>query len=87
MTRSDQRITVDSRPPRLRHSMLEFSRVLLEMSSTAMLSPLLRSLPRGDGHTIMTIPGFMGADGSNQRLIIDQVGASDEWAFDRMSVR
>jgi dienelactone hydrolase len=48
--------------------MLEFSRVLLEISSTAMLGPLLRSLPKGDGHTIMTIPGFMGADGSTSRL-------------------
>jgi hypothetical protein len=30
---------------------------------------------------------LMNADGSNQRLIIDNVGASDEWAFDRMSIR
>jgi Tol biopolymer transport system component len=28
----------------------------------------------------------MNANGSNQHLIIDNVGASDEWAFDRMSV-
>jgi pimeloyl-ACP methyl ester carboxylesterase len=48
--------------------MLEFSRVLMEMSSTAMLGPLLRTLPRGDGHSIMTIPGFMGADGSTAQL-------------------
>lgn len=48
--------------------MLELSRVMLELGSTAMLSPLLRSLPRGDGHTIMTIPGFMGADGSTAQL-------------------
>lgn len=68
MTSSNQRITPDSRPPRLRHSMLEFSRVVLEMSSTALLGPLLKSLPRGDGHTIMTLPGFMGADGSTSQL-------------------
>lgn len=29
----------------------------------------------------------MNADGSNQRMILDNVGASDEWAFDRMSVK
>lgn len=29
----------------------------------------------------------MDADGTNQRMIIDAVGASDEWAFDRMSIR
>ena len=30
---------------------------------------------------------IMSADGSNQRMIIDQVGASDEWAFDKMSIK
>nr|MBP6701385.1 hypothetical protein [Halioglobus sp.] len=58
----------DLRPPRLRHSVMEFGRVVLEMSSTALLAPVLKTLPRGDGHTIMTIPGFMGADGSTSRL-------------------
>jgi TolB protein len=29
---------------------------------------------------------LMNADGSDQRLIIDDVGASQEWAFDRMSI-
>jgi len=48
--------------------MMEFGRVVLEMSSTAMLAPLLKWLPKGDGHTIMTIPGFMGADGSTSQL-------------------
>jgi hypothetical protein len=47
---------------------LELSRVILEMSSTALLAPVLKALPRGDGHTIMTIPGFMGADGSTAQL-------------------
>ncbi|MFK8050781.1 MAG: esterase/lipase family protein [Halioglobus sp.] len=58
----------DPQPPKLRHSVLELSRVLLEISSTAMLSPLLKTLPKGDGHSIMTIPGFMGADGSTAQL-------------------
>jgi hypothetical protein len=47
---------------------MEFGRVVLEMSSTALLAPVLKTLPRGDGHTIMTLPGFMGADGSTARL-------------------
>ena len=58
----------DLSPPRLRHSVLEFGRVLLEMGSSAMLAPVLNALPEGDGHTIMTIPGFMGADGSTASL-------------------
>jgi len=47
---------------------MELGRVILEMGSTAMLGPLLRTLPDGDGHSIMTLPGFMGADGSMSRL-------------------
>jgi dienelactone hydrolase len=68
MARSYQSFTPDVRPPLLRHSVMEFGRVLLEIGSTALLNPLLKILPPGDGHTIMTIPGFMGADGSTSRL-------------------
>ena len=60
--------TRDVSPPRLRHSVMEFGRVILEMGSSAMLAPVLNRLPRGDGHTIMTVPGFMGADGSTANL-------------------
>jgi len=55
-------------PPKLHHSFLELSRVLVEIGSTALLAPLLKTLPEGDGHSIMTIPGFMGADGSTASL-------------------
>lgn len=58
----------DLRPPLLRHSLLELGRAMLEIGSGTMLNPLLNTLPRGDGHTVMTIPGFMGADGSTGRL-------------------
>jgi esterase/lipase len=52
----------------LRHSVAEFGRVIAEMGSTAILQPILNRLPEGDGHTIITIPGFMGADGSTSQL-------------------
>ncbi|MCB1690129.1 MAG: alpha/beta hydrolase [Halioglobus sp.] len=68
MTSQHQRIMPDLRPPPLRHSVMEFGRVMLEMGSTVLLGPLLKTLPKGDGHTIMTIPGFMGADGSTSQL-------------------
>ncbi|CAA0112134.1 Uncharacterised protein [Halioglobus japonicus] len=68
MTNPYQIAAPDLRPPRLRHSIMEFGRVMLEMGSTVLLEPLLRTLPKGDGHTIMTIPGFMGADGSTSQL-------------------
>ncbi len=60
--------TADLRPPKLRHSVMELGRVFLEMGSSALLAPLFKTLPRGDGHSIMTIPGFMGADGSTAQL-------------------
>jgi pimeloyl-ACP methyl ester carboxylesterase len=41
---------------------------MLEMGSTALLAPVLRGLPKGDGHTVLTIPGFMGSDGSTAQL-------------------
>lgn len=63
-----QSLTPDIRPPKLLHSAMELGRVVMEMGSTAMLGPVLKSLPKGDGHTVMTIPGFMGADGSTSQL-------------------
>jgi len=63
-----QTLQADPLPPRLHHSVMEFGRVILEMGSSAILAPVLKSLPTGDGHTIITVPGFMGADGSTARL-------------------
>lgn len=60
--------TPDFRPPPLRHSVMELGRVFVEMGWGAALGPVFKTLPRGDGHTIMTLPGFMGADGSTARL-------------------
>ena len=55
-------------PPTLTHSLMELGRIFLEMGSAAFLRPAYRLLPKGDGHTVMTLPGFMGADGSTASL-------------------
>jgi hypothetical protein len=68
MAATSHAFTADLRPPKLSHSAMELGRVFLEMGSSAMLAPLFKTLPRGDGHSIMTIPGFMGADGSTFQL-------------------
>ncbi len=68
MPTSATHLTADLRPPKLHHSVTEIGRVLLEAGASLLWSPLLRTLPKGDGHTIMTIPGFMGADGSTALL-------------------
>ncbi len=68
MSDRPQRFQPDLRPPRLRHTITELGRVALEAGGSVLLRPLLRALPQGDGHTIITIPGFMGADGSTAML-------------------
>ena len=58
----------DIRPPKLRHSISELGRVALEAGTSVLCKGLFKTLPEGDGHTVMTIPGFMGADGSTAML-------------------
>jgi pimeloyl-ACP methyl ester carboxylesterase len=45
-------------------SAAELPRVWLEMSSLTYLWPLLATVPRGDGHTVMVLPGFTAGDQS-----------------------
>ena len=42
----------------------ELPRVLLEMTSLTYAWPLLNSTPRGDGHTVLVLPGFTAGDQS-----------------------
>jgi pimeloyl-ACP methyl ester carboxylesterase len=42
--------------------MLAEPRALLEFNSSLMLSPLLMQAPRGDGHSVLTLPGFLASD-------------------------
>lgn len=45
-------------------SATELPRVMLEMSSLTYSWPLLASAPRGDGHTVLVLPGFTAGDQS-----------------------
>lgn len=54
--------------PRLLDSATELPRVILEMSSLAYTWPLLASARRGDGHTVLTLPGFTAGDQSTLLL-------------------
>jgi pimeloyl-ACP methyl ester carboxylesterase len=55
-------------PPAAIWSMLEPARALMEFSLLGMSAPCLGQAPRGDGHPVMVIPGFMGTDGSTAVL-------------------
>ena len=55
-------------PPELIHSILEGARVFLEMGSSAALRPAFRLLPKGDGHAVLTLPGFMATNNSTRPM-------------------
>ena len=68
MPTAASRFVPDIRPPRLRHSISELGRVALEAGTSVLCKGLFKTLPEGDGHSVMTLPGFMGADGSMSQL-------------------
>jgi pimeloyl-ACP methyl ester carboxylesterase len=49
--------------PRLLHALTEW-RALLEAATLPWALPLLRAAPRGDGHPVLLLPGFMAHDRS-----------------------
>jgi len=49
------------RPPGL-FLMLAEARSLLELNSSLLLSPLLMRAPKGDGHPVLALPGFLASD-------------------------
>lgn len=53
--------TVDAEPPSLPLLLLE-GRAFAEYGALLLSWPTLRRLPRGDGHSVMVLPGFGGSD-------------------------
>jgi hypothetical protein len=49
--------------PKLWHSLLEW-RVFWEMAALPWSLPMLSSAPKGDGHPVLLLPGFMGSEAS-----------------------
>lgn len=49
------------RPPGLALLLAE-ARGLLELNASLLLSPLLMRAPRGDGHPVLALPGFLASD-------------------------
>src|SRR6185437_9639920 len=49
------------RPPNL-GMMLAEVRGILEFNASLLLSPLLMRAPRGDGHPVLALPGFLASD-------------------------
>lgn len=53
--------------PSLRHMLTE-GRTILELGAMGASLPLLMRAPRGDGHPVMVLPGFMASDISTKPL-------------------
>jgi pimeloyl-ACP methyl ester carboxylesterase len=72
-------------PPRSRLLLLE-SRALLELAALLPAYPLLRRAPRGDGHPVLVLPGFMASDFSTRtlrRFLRDRGYAAHGWKLGR----
>ena len=57
-----------ARPPSRLLALAEPSRAMGELASFYALRPLLRLLPKGDGHGVLVLPGFMASDSSTVPL-------------------
>lgn len=55
-------------PPPAWLALTEPQRMVLEVISLATLRKLLDRLPKGDGHPVMVLPGFLGSDAYNAAL-------------------
>jgi pimeloyl-ACP methyl ester carboxylesterase len=71
--------------PHLLHSMTEW-RALLEMAVLPSMLPVLMSMPRGDGHPVLLLPGFMADEGTLVALktyLRNRGYAVEAWGFGR----
>lgn len=66
----------DVSPPSLLLALTELPRAIAELSSLAPAAPLLATAPRGDGHPVMVLPGFVTSDISTTvlRRFLTQMG-------------
>jgi pimeloyl-ACP methyl ester carboxylesterase len=66
--------------------LLAETRAILEVGLGLATAPLLRLAPRGDGHAVLVVPGFMASDRSTQHLrdVLGRLGyAAHGWELGR----
>ena len=76
---------IEARPP---HRLLALAEVrsVFELAAFVALRPILRLLPKGDGHPVLVLPGFLASDSSTKpmRRLLDDLGyASYGWDLGR----
>ena len=57
-----------ARPPSRLLALAEPSRALFELASFYALRPAMSLLPKGDGHGVLVLPGFMASDSSTRPM-------------------
>jgi hypothetical protein len=62
MDSADDPIDQSARPPSLAYAIAEFPRALLEFVSLAPAHFILKNAPKGDGHPVITLPGYRSDD-------------------------
>ncbi|GAA4644277.1 alpha/beta hydrolase [Pontixanthobacter gangjinensis] len=75
-----------ARPPHRALMLAEPGRALAEYASFLALRPLMRTLPKGDGHGVLVLPGFMASDSSTRpmRSLLTRLGYETEgWNLGR----
>jgi pimeloyl-ACP methyl ester carboxylesterase len=73
-------------PPPTWLAITEAQRVVVEVLSLSAARGLLNDLPRGDGHPVMVLPGFLGSDtynGSLRRFLASLGYAVHGWGLGR----
>ncbi len=61
-------VAPEARPPSRLLTLAEPPRALVELASFFALRPAMNLLPRGDGHGVLVLPGFMASDGSTRPM-------------------
>ena len=76
MTATTARASRGAHPPSKLLALTEPSRAMGELAAFVALRPLLSFLPRGDGHGVLVLPGFMATDSSTvpMRRLLSQLG-------------
>lgn len=75
-----------ARPPHRALMLTEPGRAMAEFASFLALRPAMRALPKGDGHGVLVLPGFMANDGSTRpmRSLLTRLGYETEgWNLGR----
>ena len=57
-----------ARPPHRLYTLAEPGRAIAELASFFALRPAMQHLPKGDGHGVLVLPGFMASDSSTRPM-------------------